>query len=179
MDSVLSAVVIMLLAIISLQDFKYRAISWFVVALLFAAILIIALCDTNSYSAFMKSSLINLCILSLQVFLAVIFFWVKNRKVTQITDVMIGKGDLLFLGILSFMFCTANLIGYYLLGLIITMTFALTINFVRTKSKMTEVPLAGFLSLVLIPFFLYKIFNPGFNFYDDYYFSQLVFTWKH
>jgi hypothetical protein len=34
------------------------------------------------------------------------------------------------------------------------------------------------LAIMIIPFFLYKIFNPDFNMYNDY-FGHFLLAWKH
>lgn len=178
MNSILATIVVILLGVISLQDFKYRGITWYLMVCLLITAFSLALLDNTSYITLATSSAINLVFITSQIFAAALYFWIKKREITKVPDVLIGRGDLFFLGIMCIMFSTLNLIAIYSLGLIISLTVALLIKVWQPKSKKIEVPFAGCLAIILIPFFLFKIFKPDFNFYNDYFINQLLFAWK-
>ena len=80
---------------IAYQDFKQRAISWYWPVLLFA---VSAFSGWNLYGTEMfKNIAFNLAFLVILFSSVTIYFSVKTKKLTNIFDVFIGWGDVVFL----------------------------------------------------------------------------------
>jgi hypothetical protein len=133
------------LSLIIYQDFKYRAISWWTIPLLFLSSIGVAI---HSFYFDWKVIIVNLTLVAFQYLGVTLYFSIKNQKIINITRHYLGLGDLLFLLAITPLFAPLHfccfLIGSLLLTLILTVLLSLLNRTLKT------IPLAGFLSLYLL-----------------------------
>lgn len=129
---------------IAYQDFKQRAISWYWPVLLFA---VSAFSGWNLYGAEMlKNVVFNLVFLVILFSTVTIYFSLKAKKITNIFDVFIGWGDVVFLLALVPFFHPLDFVLFYTFSTILALVAALVL-----KGK--EIPYAGILSALMIAAF--------------------------
>ena len=107
--------VLFLLSVIVYQDFRYRAISWVTLPLLFATFTANYILETD-FNSFLQSFLFNIGFIVFQLIAVTVYFSLKNRAITNITSKYIGWGDILFFTVASAVFSPVNFIVFYLLG---------------------------------------------------------------
>ncbi len=130
---------------IAYQDFKQRAISWYWPVLLFV---VSAFSGWNLYGTEMfKNIAFNLAFLVILFSTVTIYFSIKAKKLTNIFDVFIGWGDVVFLLALVPFFHPLDFVLFYTFSTILSLIIALTL-----KGK--EIPYAGILSALMIVTFL-------------------------
>jgi hypothetical protein len=130
------------LSLLVYEDFKHRAIH------LFWLLLIISI-------AFWKMTIniqwvcINGLFIAFQGLVLTLYFSLKNRALTLITNEYLGIGDLLYFLVICFLFNPVQLINYFIFSLVFSLTvFGLMKVFL--KDKVLTVPLAGLMALFLI-----------------------------
>ncbi|TND10229.1 MAG: type IV leader peptidase [Bacteroidetes bacterium] len=164
---------ILLLAVIAVQDFKSRLISWWLIPLLLGAFITAGLATLpgKSIAAFFS---VNLLLLLVQGLLIFSWFSIRNRRWTNIVNTAIGLGDLLFLVCMASAFSTLNFIAAFVAGLFVTLLVFSLARFFHPGSR-KEIPLAGMLSILMIGLLGWKIISPETNFYsDDFLLSMLT-----
>lgn len=155
--------VIILLAVIVYQDFRFKAVSWWLFPLLSAAF-IAATLPATGITNLLQNFLFNLGFVALQFLAATLYFSIKNRALTSITDVYIGKGDMVLFLSLCLLFSPANFIIFMVTALLlVTVVAGICLPFIK-KSK--EIPLAGAVSLLLTVAIVFRNIYT-YNFYDD------------
>ena len=126
---------------IAYQDFKQRAISWYWPVVLFG---VSAFSGWNLYGAEMLKHLVfNLVFLLILFSTVTIYFSVKAKKITNIFDVFIGWGDVVFLLALVPFFHPLDFVLFYTVSTILSLLIAITL-----EGK--EIPYAGILSALMI-----------------------------
>lgn len=165
MELSLYILILLLLAVIVYQDFRYRAISWVTLPLLFAAFATNTVLKTD-FSSFLQSFLFNSGFIVFQLFAVTAYFSLKNRAITNITSKYIGWGDILFFVVTAAVFSPVNFIVFYLVSLIITLASALIYRLVKQTSTF-EIPLAGAMALVLILFYAFSNFTNNIDLHND------------
>lgn len=136
------------LCIVTWQDFKYRTIHWVLVVILIAALISREMIE-NTWYYLGQNFLLNNLFLGIQLTLLSVYFSLKNKKVTNILDKQIGLGDILFLLAISVSFSLLNYVVFLLLGLLFTLLAYAVLLTVR-KSANKQIPLAGLLSMVFV-----------------------------
>lgn len=151
------------LAVIVVQDFKYRQISWFLIPL--------ALCGFV-YKAFLSGDftwrhfLLNAAFVLLQLIVLSFYFSLKRKKPINIIDSYLGLGDILFFLLLCAVFSPANFILFYVFSLLITL-MSVVIYTVISKRQTPSIPLAGAMAGMVLLLMLTNFIFPHFNFYSD------------
>lgn len=130
------------------QDFKYRAIWWFLPAGLFAAafwysVLLVPFRELMIYFIF------NLLVISFMMVVVYLWYSYKNRSFRlSHTGRAIGLGDVLYLPSLCLLFSPALFILFLVAALLITLVCSIAVKLVTKKDFL--IPLAGALSLCLM-----------------------------
>ncbi len=139
--------------IISIQDFKHRAIH---VYLLIGIAIISTIINTLEPLLSLYEALKSIGFLVCTSIGFMIYQTIKNKNITNPIDTSIGLGDILFFIVITPLFQTHNYILFFILGLLLSIFL-----FVITKKlrKHTTIPLAGYLALFLIVCFGLKLFN--------------------
>lgn len=135
----LNILLIALCLVISYQDFKYRQISLFLIILFIISSIIKSILTDGYFNTFLNFLFVSLYLL-LILFSLKLFYSFKRK----IIDSMIGWGDILFILGLGLLLPPEIFIYFTTFGFL--STYLLTL-FLNRKSK--EVPLAGYLSLLL------------------------------
>ena len=164
MSIALLIILVGLLIIIVVQDFKSRAISWFLIPLLIIAFIAYALSslDAKQYGTYLG---INLSLLLINLLGVTLFISIKEKKLTNILDSYLGLGDVLFFVVLATVFSPFNFILFFLGSIFLTtLVYGLIALFNR---KQTLIPLAGAMSALLVITIIAQQFIPAFNFYQD------------
>ncbi len=165
MELTLNILILPLLAVIVYQDFRFRAISWFTLPLLFVAFAINSILSTD-FNLFLRSFLFNIGFIVFQLFAVTAYFSIKNRAITNITSKHIGWGDILFFTVAAAIFTPVNFILFYLLTLITTLIIAVAYRLIKRDSTIT-IPLAGAMALLLLVFYSFSNFSNAIDLHND------------
>jgi len=153
------------LAAITLQDFSQRQIAWYWLPILLAGIILLNV-QRNELKNMISFFITNVCFVVFQLIVLIIYFSIKNKKLTNIIDHYIGLGDVLFFIVLCTVFSPLNFLVFYIISLLLILLTFFTYNTV-SKKIIQHIPLAGAMALCLIFCFVYKYTNNNFNFYND------------
>lgn len=165
MNIALLIILIGLLSIVTYQDFKSRAISWFLIPLLLITFIVygITVIDITEYITFFS---LNVFMLLNILIGTTIVISIKEKKLTNIIDNYLGLGDILFFFILTTLFSPINYF-IFLIGSILLFSIIFSINLLISKKKKALFPLAGAMSVLLIITITAQQFTSSFNFYQD------------
>ena len=142
------------LAVVTWQDLKYRVIHF----LLPLTICIISL-GINYYSNELSIIMFakNIGFISINVLGLVLYYSIREKKIINPINSMIGLGDVLFFLAIAPLFDLKSYILFFIVGMIFSLVIHL---FVNTIKKQKTVPLAGYLAIMLVVFLGLKY---GFN----------------
>ncbi|MGH1387341.1 prepilin peptidase [Kordia sp.] len=153
MKATLTTVLLILFVVISIQDFKHRAIhAYLLVVIAIISILInyieplLSLYEIGKSITFLSCTSIGF----------MIYQTIKNKHLKNPIDTSIGLGDILFFVAITPLFQIHNYVLFFILGLFLSI---LLFMIVQKKRADTTIPLAGYLSLFLIVCFGLKLFN--------------------
>lgn len=165
-----SLLIIATLSIMVVQDFRDRAIDWYLFPIGFFLILTVA--DTGEQGFTWRTLLLNLMIIGSQLSLLWIYFFLTGRKLNLWSNDHLGFGDILFLFILAVSFSPVNFFFFYFFSLL----FAILIFFLISLSpkKWATIPLAGIQAFLLIIVFVLGWVWKSDVCYDDTYIINLM-----
>lgn len=138
----IKAIVIVILMAMGLQDFKFRAISWY----LFPALALGLLLMNPAFSLY--SCFINFGFVALVFVLLTGWFSLRSGSLVNLTQRHLGIGDVLFLLCLAFFFSPLNFFLFYLLSLL-SISIGTGLYLLAFKPKDFTIPLAGLQGLTL------------------------------
>lgn len=165
MSITLLIILVGLLSIVTYQDFKSRAISWFLIPLLLIAFIIYGLkaLGIKEYITFFS---LNVFMLFNILIGTTIVISIKEKRLTNIIDSYLGLGDILFFFILTTLFSPINYF-IFLIGSIFLFSIIFSINLLINKKRKRLFPLAGAMSALLIITITAQQFISSFNFFQD------------
>ncbi len=140
---ILQPFLLLLLLIVIYQDFKSRAIWWGLIPLLTIAVGVLGFQELGHY--LWRFWLINGLFFCLQLLVLTVYFSLKNKKITNITNRHLGLGDILFFIPLSGLFSLWNIIIFLLTILLVSIFAALLL-----PKHRQNIPLAGIFAIGLI-----------------------------
>lgn len=155
---------ILVLIVTARQDFRARAISWFLIPSLLI-LTIIQKIYAGNMELLWRFFLLNNLFLIIQLGLVWIYFSLKNKKLVNIIDTQIGLGDILFFMAIAGLFSPLNFIVFYLVSLLLSLFSTIVIKLWK-KPEEFSIPLAGYFSLFLIALIFLQRFNE-LNLYND------------
>jgi hypothetical protein len=164
MSLVFSSALMLVLILITYQDFKFRAVTWFFFPLL-AAILIGESMYHEIWSITVEYFIINASFMIIQLLTVTLYLSFRHRSFIRIWHQYLGLGDILFLFILCFFFSPINLIIFYLSSLIIAILVTLVLR--RSYSSFSLIPLAGIQSALLTLLIMLNIFINAIDYRTD------------
>jgi hypothetical protein len=145
----LKLLVLITLGVIIAQDMVSRAVYWIVFPLLLTLLGLLHY-QIDRFGLW-QPTLFNLGFLALQLLLLSLYFSVKQRRIVNIVDSLIGLGDVLFLFSLTVYFSVLSFLFFYILSLVFVLLFwPVCITMIRKRNK--GIPLAGMQALLLIIF---------------------------
>lgn len=143
----------LLLLVIAYQDFKYRAVWWFLFPALAVAFLFPGL--PAHFPLPIEEIAFNLGFIFSQLILLWFYVSIKQRSFVNIVNTHIGMGDILFLVAICFAFSIVNLLFFYITGLLLVLSSVIMVKFITGK-EVKHVPLAGGLAVVLAGWLIAK-----------------------
>lgn len=136
------------LLFLSYQDFRYRAISWWLIPVLVLAFGYMEI-STIGGDQFLANIALNLGFIVFQLAVLTLYFSIKNREFINIINIYLGIGDVLFFVVLASVFSFVNYIFFLVTSFVLVMTgFMIFKNIKRNTNP--EIPLAGAMSLILV-----------------------------
>ena len=165
MQPALLVILIAILLVLVYQDFKSRAISWFLIPILLMVVVINALMTINieELTIFLG---INLILVLVNLLGVTLIISLKEKRLKNIINSYLGLGDVLFFLVLTTLFSPINFVIFFI-GSIFLVTLIYGGVMLFSKQKKTLIPLAGAMSLVLIAVLLVQQFTTSFNLYQD------------
>ena len=151
------------------EDFRYRAIHWYWIALMFIFILFF-------YSVSLFYSGINAVFLIIQLSLLTCYFSIKRGKWVNITKSHLGIGDIVYFIPLCLLFSPFNFISFFVASLLISLVASSIYSLFSQNLK--TVPLAGCMSIVLICTLIIAHCT-GVSLLDDQYITTLLFQYAY
>lgn len=142
MATLYSMLTILSLSLISIQDFRFRAVSWFLFPL-GLVFLILWVFDGMSWAEIIQYQLINLCLMLSQLTVLFVVFKYRGVNPSMVFNKYLGLGDILFFFLLVFGLPTEVFLTFYLSSLILALLSGLIFY------KKTSIPLAGIQSGLL------------------------------
>ncbi|MBX2828090.1 MAG: hypothetical protein KTR22_08000 [Flavobacteriaceae bacterium] len=131
------------LGIIGFQDFKYRAIHFLLVILVFAAGVSLLIFNAVPIAIFA----VTLLFITLMVTLLWLYLSAKNGRWINPFKKYIGLGDVLFFFAVTPLFAVQNYLFFFTTGMVVALFLALL--YFRKKHQ-ASIPLAGILAFYLI-----------------------------
>jgi hypothetical protein len=176
MNAIGNIAAILLLACLSLQDFRERSISaWLLPAMLVC--LLLPPCSSEEIGFLLYPNFVlNFFLLLLQFTCLWLLISARNRKWTNIINTQIGTGDMLMLVCLTPFFSPLNYFLLFTLAIVLTLIITLLMGAMRRLSS-DQIPFAGLLALPLIVLCTARLFYPGkINFSSDEWITTLILT---
>lgn len=174
MQLLIDIFLVILLAIVVVQDLKHREISWLLIPFLLCSFLAKGLFLISSHQL-IAYSLFNIGFIAIQLLILTAYISMKNKKLTNIVNSYLGLGDVLFFIVICVAFSSVNFILFYVLSLLFTLGGFIAYNILIKKAK-KEIPLAGAMAMVMTTLILVNQWMPQFNFYNDDYITGWLFN---
>jgi hypothetical protein len=140
--------IMMVLAWMVYQDFRFRGIYWWLFPLLLMLFVFDAVLRLSFIGTVMAAGS-NVLFLAVQMLLLSGYVSLRKKRLTNIFKGYLGLGDLLFLLCLSFCFSFLNYILFYLLSLMLVIVLTLVFNG-HSGGGQKKIPLAGYQALFFI-----------------------------
>jgi hypothetical protein len=153
---VLDILFIIWLILIAVQDFKYRAVSWYLFPM-GLGILIIQTLHLNHDVNQAWNILLNSCFILFQMLAVTMYFSLKNRRFVNIFKGYFGLGDLFFLLVITAAFSPVNFILFIIFSFALSLFgYLVFLLFIENN----RIPLAGLMALILAPVNVITYFAP-------------------
>lgn len=149
---------LIILMLIFYQDLKDRAVNW----VLFPGLALLGFLLSMSevgWESTMMNALFNMGVLTVELSVTFLYFFVKTKQVRGFINIKLGIGDIWMLFALSFSFSPVFYTLFILTALILSLIFALL------GKKNQTIPLAGYLSLFYFMFLTLNYFALNYNVY--------------
>lgn len=158
---------------ILIQDLKSRSVYWLMFPILVLLLLILQYQKNHDLLAIWQPALINIGFLALQILLVSAYFSIKNKRLINITDQLLGLGDILFLLSITAYLSVLNFLVFYILSLVIVL-FSWLIWESFSQKKGHAIPLAGLQALILIAVLSYDWWVKNLNLTADTWLLNLI-----
>lgn len=145
----LNIAILLLLLIIAYEDFKDRAIHTLLPILLFV-FLVAKYYTFYPHLDYIKTIGMNIAFLVIQIFLAILFFTIREKQLINVFKSHLGAGDVLFLLSISPAFSTINFVAFYTISLAIIATLYFVAATIKWVNSNHQIPLAGLQAILFI-----------------------------
>jgi hypothetical protein len=143
MSLTLHIILILLLVVACYQDWKFRAIYWFIFPLIAMDALLIFFIQQWNW----KVLGLNLIFVIAVMMLLFLYVSAREKKWTNLFENHFGMGDVLFFLAITPLFNSTNYMLFFISGMIFSATLHGLVNLRKTSKT---IPLAGYLSLYLV-----------------------------
>jgi hypothetical protein len=147
MINFINLILILMLAVICISDFKYRSFHWIIIPIL-AILFFFKEIQFVNFNFIFHKFLKNLSFLSIQFAALTFYFSIVNRKFVNVIDSYIGLGDILFMIVLCLNFSFISYV-FFILGSLVISVLVYSFLLLTKKNQKKEIPLAGIMSLLL------------------------------
>lgn len=137
-----------LLLLIIVQDFQFRAISWIWIPLLFLSVLIKSFILSDQ-EMILDSILQNVLFIFLQITILIIYFSIKRKKFESVINSYIGWGDILFFLAIAPALCFGNFLLFIVFSILVILISYSALSLFKIKTD-KQIPLAGLQSIFLL-----------------------------
>lgn len=151
-----------ILSIVVWEDFKYRAVSWWLFVLLAAMVFFV---EYQQFS-FIDFSM-NAGFVLIQLLVLTIYFSIKEKKKVNLLTRHLGLGDILFWIILCLLFSPANFTLFFMVSMMFVMIVVGIWKMAKLNPVMITVPLAGIQAAVLLALLFIQLLSNEIQFRDD------------
>jgi hypothetical protein len=138
----LKLIIILALALISIQDFRERMVYWVIFPFLVVLLIFNRISLKESVNDIFFASLINISFIIIQLLLVSTYFSIKNKQFVNILTGLLGLGDVLFLIAVASYLSVLNFIFFYIASLILSLLFWIVWKKLVHPSE-KHIPLAG------------------------------------
>jgi hypothetical protein len=169
---------LVILFIITYQDFAFRAVTWIYFPVLAAICIFIRIslgCD--KYSIFFDA-VCNMLFVYFQLLGVYIYFIFKDGLKFNTFSTKIGSGDILFLIACGFLFPFFQYIIFYISSLLFSLLIYFIISFARKPAGCKTIPLAGLQSIYVSVWILLLMIGFNLFFYGEVWVTKL-FGYEH
>lgn len=142
----LKIAILIILLLLFIQDISSRSVYWFLFPVLIICLVIVRV-QSQSLTELWQPVLINIGFVTLQLVILTLYFYFKNGRWINITDQLLGMGDVLFLLSIAFYLSVLNYLFFYITSLLIILSFWLVFQSLTAK-KSDHIPLAGLQGLI-------------------------------
>jgi hypothetical protein len=147
----LEIITLAVLLLIFIQDIRSKSVYWVFFPVLTVLFILLHIVQHHSFVQTWQLVLINSSFLIIQFLVVSAYFSIKNKRWINITDGLLGWGDILLLLSVAFYLSVLNFLLFYISSLIVSLLIWLLWQIV-SKEKNKHIPLAGFQSLIFTVF---------------------------
>ena len=167
--TILVLFIMLLLLSVTWQDFRHRAVYWY----LFPLLGILFCCNAIALGSWsVQAVAINLILLTVQFGMLHLYYWLKHRHWLMKGQRYIGWGDVCFMTVLTVCLSPLNFALFMLLSLVAVL---LVVSLVQLLGfRIREIPLAGGQALLLLLLWGMDYQHHGASLYSDHYVEQLL-----
>ncbi|MEE1945900.1 hypothetical protein VRU48_12335 [Pedobacter sp. KR3-3] len=165
------AVWIVLLAI-AYQDFKFRAVYWWLFVLLMAGLSALMVLESSAGSIG-TNLLYNGSFLGVQLLFLTLYFSFKQKKLVNIFADYFGLGDLLFLLSITVYLSFLNYLFFYLFSLLAVILVSIGSR-VLSKNSNPKIPLAGEQAILLLVFMVVDLLSSSIDLTNDWWLTAYL-----
>ncbi len=173
MEILIDAILVVLFSIIIYQDFRYRGITWYLIPLIFIALIIKGL-QVVDWKEQMNYFFLNTGIVLIQIAGVSLYFSIKNKRFINIINQHLGIGDVLILLVLCLCFSPPNFVLFLSVTLLVTLLFSIAGIYIF-GNKHIHVPLAGYLAVYFNILLVFQMIFKEFSLYNNHYIENWLF----
>ena len=160
--ALIRVLILIVLLVVFIQDLKSRSVYWFLFPEIVGLFFAISLLQRRSFSEILQPAGMNCVFLFIQLLLVSAYFSIKNRRWVNITNELLGWGDILLLLSSAFYLSVLNFLFFYIISLIMSLAVWLIWQILSGK-KDTKIPLAGLQAVGLVLFLMSDWYILHFN----------------
>lgn len=162
---ILKCGIFIVLLAIAWQDFKFRAVYWWLFVLLMAGLSALTYVETSG-SLIKEHLLYNCSFLGVQLLFLTLYFSVKQKRLVNIFADYFGLGDLLFLLSITVYLSFLNYLFFYLFSLLVVIVVSLG-GRALSKNSNPKIPLAGEQAIILLALMIVDLLSSKIDLTND------------
>lgn len=162
----INVIMILCLAFICYQDFRYRAVYWWCFLIL-AIVMFTLKYRLSGFEQVIAHAGYGTGFLMFQLGILWLYFSLKKKKAVNLTGEYLGWGDILFLVAIAFYLSPGNYVIFYVISLMTVLLYALINTLLSSKERNPHIPLAGLQAALLVVLIIIDYSSSKFMLYDD------------
>jgi hypothetical protein len=170
---IFNIILLMILALIALQDITTREVSGYLFFIAFIVIIARAM-YLESFLDILKYSGFNILLVMVQLALLNLYYALKHRRFTNIFNKFLGLGDVFLLICLCTSFSPLIYCFFLVASFLIMIIIYLLITLIKRTRMTTTIPLAGGLAFTYMILLVLELFYKGIDSYNDLLIGDLI-----